>query len=209
MLRGARRRAMGGKPTTEQCDRLDLANFTRGGWLQPGMVGRTQWVHGATVHSAIGWRVLGTDGIATALELNYVMGHAPIRTVVPIVWTACRFGGQRPWLRCPAIGCGRRVRVLYGRQVFCCRSCHDLAYASTRERPAARALRAAQRIRTRLGGTANVTEPFPAKPKGMQWRTYWRLRQQAEATEGTYRADLDAWLERQATGGGRDAGQED
>jgi hypothetical protein len=189
---------MGGKTTTEACDRLDLASFTRGGWLQPGMVGHTHWRQGETVHSTIGWRVLGDDGLATALELHYAIGEEPIRTIVPIDWTACHFGGQRPWFRCPAVGCGRRVRVLYGRHYFCCRFCHDLAYASTRERAAERALRRARSIRTRLGGTANLTEPFPAKPKGMHWRTYGRLRQQAEATAGTYRADLDAWLARRA-----------
>ena len=189
---------MGGKATTEQGDRLDLTSFTRGGWLQPGMIGRTQWLAGETVHSAIGWRVRGDDGIATALELQYAIGDEPIRTIVPIVWTACQFGGARPWFRCPALGCGRRVRVLYGRHYFCCRSCHDLAYASTRERPAARARRRAQQLRLRLGGTANLTEPFPPKPKGMHWRTYARLRQQAEATEDTYRTDLDAWLAKRA-----------
>jgi hypothetical protein len=163
---------MGGKATTEQGDRLDLASFTRGGWLQPGRVGRTRWLQGETVWSAIGWRVLGDDGIATALELQYAIGDAPIRTVVPIVWTACHFGGQRPWFRCPALGCGRRVRVLYGRHYFCCRFCHDLAYASTRESAATRARRTAQQLRLQLGGTANLTEPFPSKPKGMHWRTY-------------------------------------
>jgi len=38
----------------------------------------------------------------------------------------------------------------------------------------------AQKIRWRLGGTASVLEDFPGKPKGMWWRTYWRLREKAE-----------------------------
>jgi hypothetical protein len=29
----------------------------------------------------------------------------------------------------------------------------------------------AQKIKLRLGGSANVLEPFPDKPKGMHWRT--------------------------------------
>ena len=44
---------------------------------------------------------------------------------VPITWTACHFGGQRPWF-------GRRVLYLAGK-LFACRRCYGLAYASRRK----------------------------------------------------------------------------
>ena len=47
----------------------------------------------------------------------------------------------------------------------------------------ARSLRCLQKIRMRLGGSADVSEPFPEKPRGMHRRTYLRLRERAEAAE--------------------------
>jgi hypothetical protein len=44
--------------------------------------------------------------------------------VVPIHWTKCHFGGQRPWFNCP---CGRRVAKLYWTEAcFACRRCLGL-----------------------------------------------------------------------------------
>ena len=40
-------------------------------------------------------------------------------------WTPCHFGGERPWFRCPAMGCGRRVAILYGGRIFACRHCYQ------------------------------------------------------------------------------------
>jgi transposase len=51
-----------------------------------------------------------------------------------------------------------------------------LACRSQRTSAGDRALRRAQASRQRLGGTANMYDPFPKKPKGMHWRTYQELR---------------------------------
>jgi hypothetical protein len=40
-----------------------------------------------------------------------------------------------------------------------------------------------QKIRTRLGGSMFVVDPFPEKPKRMRWATYWRLIEQANEAE--------------------------
>jgi len=58
---------------------------------------------------------------------------------------------------------------------FLCRYCHDLTYTSRQETGWYAALRRCQRIRQKLGGSVNMTEPFPNKPKGMHHRTYRRL----------------------------------
>lgn len=56
-----------------------------------------------------------------------------------------------------------------------CRHCYELTYQSRQDNKMYRALRRAQKIRKRLGGSANMLEPFPEKPKGMHHDTYVRL----------------------------------
>jgi hypothetical protein len=107
---------------------------------------------------------------------------------VPITWTNCHVGGRRPWFICPVHRngryCGQRVAVLYAAgELFACRRCYDLAYASQQEKPRFRNLRKLQKIRIRLGGSPDPFEPFPEKPPGMHRRTYLRLREQAETAE--------------------------
>jgi hypothetical protein len=111
---------------------------------------------------------------------------------IPIVCAPCRFGGTRPYFRCPGvengIACGRRVAKLYGPgKYFLCRHCYRLAYASQSEGEGDRALRRANRIRMRLGGDPGMASPFPRRPKGMWRRTYARL--QNEVIEAEMLAD--------------------
>jgi hypothetical protein len=100
---------------------------------------------------------------------------------VPILWTACHFGGRRPWFRCAVYStgryCGRRVAVLYAAgDRFACRHCYGLCYASQQESPQSRFIRRSRRIRMRLGGSPDLLQPFPKRPRGMHQRTYMRLR---------------------------------
>ena len=99
-----------------------------------------------------------------------------VRERVALEWTACNFGGKRPWFLCPGADCGRGVAVLYGPgRYFLCRHCYDLRYESQREDKPHRALRRAQKIRERVGGNTNMREPVPEKLKGMHHDTYMRL----------------------------------
>jgi hypothetical protein len=98
---------------------------------------------------------------------------------VPITWTQCHLGGCRPWFICSARTngryCGRRVALLYGAgELFACRSCYQLAYASQQEHPMFRNIRRAQKIRMRLGGSTDPFGPIPERPRGMWRRTYER-----------------------------------
>jgi len=120
-----------------------------------------------------------------------------VREPVFLAWTACNFGGERPWFVCPGAGCGRRVAVLYAPgRYFLCRHCYDLSYESQRERVMYRALHKAQAIRERLGGSANMMEPFPERPKGMHWATYWRLREEHDEAEMSQLTGMREWLDK-------------
>jgi hypothetical protein len=74
--------------------------------------------------------------------------------------------------------------VLYdGGESFACRRCYGLAYTSQQEAPIYRGLAVAQKIRERLGGSADIFDAFPDKPRGMHWTTYDRLRLAHEAAK--------------------------
>ena len=124
-----------------------------------------------------------------------------VHQTVPLEWTRCRFGGERPWFVCSVYSnghyCGRNVTRLYGAgKLFACRKCHGLAYASQQESSNQRGLYRAQKIRKRLGGSVSMFEEFPDKPKGMHWRTYDRLRGRYDMAEARSMAGLDHFLNR-------------
>jgi hypothetical protein len=103
----------------------------------------------------------------------------PVEQVVLFNKTPCHFGGYRLWFLCPR--CRRRVAILYGAsKYFLCRHCYHLTYTSQQESPALRLMSKAQNIRERLGGSTDLTDLFPDKPKNMHWKTYQRLRRVSE-----------------------------
>jgi len=60
--------------------------------------------------------------------------HLLVPYPVRLDWTACNFGGERTWFLCPTMGCGRRVAILYGGEIFACRHCYQLTYPAN-EKP--------------------------------------------------------------------------
>ena len=106
----------------------------------------------------------------------------PWSVEVRIQWTACRFGGIRPWFVCPR--CGRWVGVLLAAgQRLACRLCWRATYTSTRERRYFRAVRRQAklfaRIEARMG--PGTERHYPPRPRGMRRRTYERLIGRANA----------------------------
>jgi hypothetical protein len=107
----------------------------------------------------------------------------------------CRFGGARALLRCPR--CCRSVLNLHlqaGR--FTCRQCARLTYASRRERERDRHLRAANKLRRRLGGEEGALNAVPLRPTRMWRRTYARIVAEIERRECMVTEELAGWMMR-------------
>ena len=174
--------AFGRRATCESRKSIDIRRFHREGRLQAGRLFSWLWTRGNEPSGRI-YIHTGPDALVLIYRWRS-WGAAEWETVVqrvPISWTGCHLAGQRPWFVC---SCGRRVAVLYGAgRLFGCRRCYGLAYASQRQTPRDRGWEQAQKIRMKLGGSANLLEPFPEKPKRMHWRTYLRLWGKAERTE--------------------------
>ena len=170
---GSGRRYGSGKHTTSSKLELDVRRLHREGLLAPGQ--------------SIDWRWLFTSGKEASIHIRSDLGRLilnyhhrcddgpwqVVEETVYLEWTGLHFGGGRPWFRCPKLNCGRRVAKLFGAECFACRHCQRLAYECQRENLEDRATRQAAKIRKKLEW---VTNGDRAKPKGMHWRTYERLK---------------------------------
>jgi hypothetical protein len=59
-----------------------------------------------------------------------------------------------------------------------------------------RALHKAQAVRERLGGSTNMMEPFPGKPKGMHHDSYMRLFWDYHEAEMEQMVGMREWLDK-------------
>jgi len=172
---GSGRHSGSGKDTTSHFCALDVRHLQREKLLEPGCSFTWQWYRAAQVIASIQVRSEG-DAVRLAYERRGASESWKSEVCwVNLEWTPCHYGGRRGWFRCPGVGCGRRVAILYCRGIFVCRQCHNLSYQSQHEQAQDRALARVQKIRVQLGGHAHLDDPFPSKPKWMHWRTYQRL----------------------------------
>jgi hypothetical protein len=184
------RAALGGRVTCENCASIDVRQWQRLGRLHAGQKFSWSWTLGGEPAGSI---TVQSEQACVVLSYSFCrLGSSDWQSIqqrIPISFTACHFGGQRPWFICSGRHCGRRVAVLYAAgDLFACRHCYGLTYASQQQTPRHRGLEQARNIRIRLGGGGDLLKPFPAKPKGMHRRTFLRLRVRAEAAfcSGSY-----------------------
>lgn len=175
--------------TVDEFQSIDVRRWYRDGLLLAPQAFAWRWYSSdESKVSSMGVRVMPS---AVVLRYSYGTEHGEPRLLdyaISIEWLTCTYGGSRPWFLCPLSGCGRRVAILYGGELFACRHCLGLAYGSQRESKAKRALRRAESIRERLGW-----EPLPFfshgdRPLGMHWERYQRLTDLHDQLIARYRA---------------------
>jgi len=193
--------AGGGKTTIENCRCIDVLDWHRRGCLRSPRRFSWAWAQDGERVASINVETERHRVTLRYRNRRYGEDWASVKQQFPVVWTPCRFGGERPWFTCSVYAngtyCGRKVTKLYqAGRVFACRHCSRLTYASQQESAHERGLRKAQTIRMRLGGTANMLEDFPEKPKGMHWRTYERLCRVHDAAQGRSIVGLTDFVKR-------------
>ncbi len=115
---------------------------------------------------------------------------------------ALRLWRRASVVRCPCakngVPCLRRCAVVYGAgKLFACRLCYELRYTTQQEDASWRLVSKAFKIRERLGQQeGGVVAPFPRKPKGMWWRTYYRLYAAGMAAEAAHWGALGRQIDR-------------
>jgi hypothetical protein len=185
---GSGRRSGSGRGLAEACLSIDAGALQRAGCLESGWTGLWLWMKDGEQAGLISLRT-GHDLLHFTYRVRFGGSEwEDVAETVSIVEVPCRYGGKRPYFRCPGVVsgvvCARRVAKLYcAGRFFLCRHCYRLAYASQSERALDRMLRRANTIRKRVGGEVGMASPFPARPRGMWRRTYERLRGQTARFE--------------------------
>ena len=169
-----------GRRTVEQTRVIDIGTIRRAGF-----VGRHErnWQKWRWKANEVGiWPKSWRGG------LIYLPNQTLCTEQVP--W---RFGGQRFYFLCE---CGRRVEKLhaFGDQLWRCRHCYDLTYATRQTVPRHRHILRAQKIRDQLGGSLSMLDAFPPRPKGMHRTRYERLRRRHDAATQQALGMSAAWI---------------
>jgi len=106
------------------------------------------------------------------LDRTLTPGVAGVRVsngeTIELAWTACNFGGERPWFLCPYCF-GHCAKLLdYRNNGLRCRRCYGASYAVENDTLEWRFRRRAEKLGKRLADGLD-------RPKGMHRHTYQRL----------------------------------
>lgn len=170
------------KRTTNSCFSLDIHWLRTKGYIQK--FGTTSGILNMRFRNSGRTFEAFTKSNDKAIMLTYKHNGEEMSYCIPVTYSDCNYGGERPWFRCPNTNCNKRVGKLFmAGKYFLCRHCYNLAYETQNMSGPFRLLERAQNIRERLGAKSlDTTAPFPSKPKGMHWKTYYKLKNKHDRT---------------------------
>src|SRR5258706_15383176 len=161
---------------------VDVRDWQRRELLVPGRHFSWAWSADGDVKDSIQVRVKHDRVTLVYKQRRPGDDWRSVEEQITLTSTPCHFGGRRVWFVCPR--CHDRAAKLYSSTpYFLCRDCCGLPYASQNESDHDRALRRARNLRRRLGAGLVVGDPIWDKPKGMNWRTFDRLKEEAERAD--------------------------
>ena len=157
----------GYKVKGEQLKRLDIRELSRRKLLTRESSFTWSWNRGGEPTGSINVSVHPQRAVSLIYTFTEGQQVRNIHDRVALIYTACHFGGERPWFQCPR--CSSQVATLYlrgGR--FACRHCQRVAYSSQSEDAIDRTWRKQRQIEETLGENWQ-------RPSRMRQHTYERL----------------------------------
>lgn len=156
--------------TTHLDDLLQIrvSDLIKAGGLTPRQTYDLKWANGSEAGVSTGEDVL---------RMSYSFKGEDRLSLIVLSYSACNYGGQRPWLVCPMPRCAERAGVLfiyYGNVM--CRKCTGLYYASQCATANWRMTERMWKLRVKHGikrGDLRPPSTIP-KPKGKHYRTHKR-----------------------------------
>jgi hypothetical protein len=110
------RYAYGAKATVEGCTSIDVLRWNKLDYLDSGALFSWQSTRDGETLASIRVESSRHDVTLRYRNRSYGGEWSDVEQRVPLCWTACRFGGQRPWFVCSVYSngryCGRRVQKL-------------------------------------------------------------------------------------------------
>ena len=164
------------RTTCEEAKRIDIRFLRKQNMLRPNTSGSLSWNIGGEPSGNISYTMYENTMVLNFRFRRY--DDDEWESVQQVIWfdrTPCHYGGIRKWFSCPE--CDQRVAVLYlVDTLFMCRRCNRLPYASQGEGYLDRMSRKLDKISDKLEAEEYIVDGDLWKPKGMHWRTFYRLK---------------------------------
>lgn len=167
------------RPSIEDHYSIDVCLLYRRGFLEPGVENVFWFPDGYEVLIACRTNYRGWPLCITVVYLSR-LPEGKVRLMKEVIGVemvdVLNGRAQRPYFHCPKLG--KRVGVLIlGNKGFAHRTYYRYLYRIQRQGHFDRSVTSGRKVKEKLGGSDReaATDP-PDRPKGMQWKTFNRLR---------------------------------